>query len=97
MPSKYRKLEQSFGGFMIKILVRFEYEKSPFHTIVYGATGTGESYFVRQYLKLNQNEQDPKNQKKIIIVCKDDRDRINPETGEPYDQFNMCDKNLITS
>ena len=30
-PSKYTKLGESFGG-----IVRFEYEKSPLHTIVYG-------------------------------------------------------------
>ena len=39
---------------MNKSLVRFEFEKSPLHTIVYGATGTGKTYFVRQYLKLYQ-------------------------------------------
>ena len=37
---------------MNKKLVKFEFEKSPFYTIVYGATGTGKTYFVRQYLKL---------------------------------------------
>ena len=34
IPSKYTKLEESFGGFMDRNLVRFEYEKSPLHTIV---------------------------------------------------------------
>ena len=33
IPSKYTKLEESFGGFMNRSLVRFEYEKSPLHTI----------------------------------------------------------------
>ena len=51
-PSKYTKPEESFGGFMNRSLVRFEYEKSPLHTIVYGGTGTGKTYFIRQYLKL---------------------------------------------
>ena len=51
-PSKYTKLEESFGGFMNRSLVRFEYEKSPLHTIVYGGTGAGKTYFIRQYLKL---------------------------------------------
>ena len=52
-PSKYTKLEENFGGFMNRSLVRFEYEKSPLHTtIVYGGTGTGKTYFIRQYLKL---------------------------------------------
>ena len=51
-PTKYTKLEESFGGFMNRSLVRFEYEKSPLHTIVYGGTGTGKTYFIRQYLKL---------------------------------------------
>ena len=50
--SKYTKLEESFGGFMNRSLVRFEYEKSPLHTIVYVGTGTGKTYFIRQYLKL---------------------------------------------
>ena len=51
-PSKYTKLEESFGGFMNRSLVRFEYEKSPLHPIVYGGTRTGKTYFIRQYLKL---------------------------------------------
>ena len=37
---------------MNRSLVRFEYEKSPLHTIVYGGTGTGKTYFIGQYLKL---------------------------------------------
>ena len=37
---------------MNKSLVRFEYEKSPLHTIVYGGTGTSKTYFIRQYLNL---------------------------------------------
>ena len=52
IPSKYTKLEESFGGFMNRNLVKFEYEKAPLHTIVYGGTGTGKTYFIRQYLKL---------------------------------------------
>ena len=52
IPSKYTKLEESFGGFMNRSLVRFEYEKSPLHIFVYGGTGTGKTYFIRQYLKL---------------------------------------------
>ena len=109
--SKYTKLEESFGGFMNRSLVRFEYEKSTLHTIVYGGTGTRKTYFIRQYLKLyqqscfadqvqdlnqdqNQNQQQAKN---TIIVCKDDRDWIDPETGEFYIGFNKCDINMITS
>ena len=37
---------------MNRSLVRFEYEKSPLHTIVYDGTGTGKTYFIRQYLNL---------------------------------------------
>ena len=48
IPSKYTKLEESFGGFRNRRLNRFEYEKSPLHTIVYGGTGSGKTYFVRQ-------------------------------------------------
>ena len=99
-PSKYTKLEESFGGFMNRSLVRFEYEKSPLHTIVYGGTGTGKTYFIRQYLKLyldhgqvqdqnqNQNQDQAKN---IAIVCKDDRDWIDPESNS----FILGLKNVI--
>ena len=52
IPSKYTKLEESFGRFMNRSLVTFKYEKSPLHTIVYGGTGTGKTYLIRQYLKL---------------------------------------------
>ena len=37
---------------MIRSLVRFEFEKSPLHSIVYGASCTGKTYFVKEYLKL---------------------------------------------
>ena len=117
IPSKITKLEESFGGFLNKSLVRFEYEMSPLHTIVYDETGTGKTYFVRQYLNLyldprtdsvcgkpsgytdqdqnqNQNQQQAKN---IIIVCKDDRDWIDPKTGEFFIGFDTCDIYLIRS
>ena len=48
IPSKNTKLEESFGGFINRSLVRFEYEKSPLHTIVYGGTDTGKTYYIRQ-------------------------------------------------
>ena len=32
-----------------------------------------------------------------ILVCKDERDWINPETGNPYDEFIMCDISVITT
>ena len=41
---------------MNRSLVRFEYEKSPLHTIVFGGTGTGKTYFIRQNLKLYFNQ-----------------------------------------
>ena len=130
IPSKYSKLDESFGGFMNRSLFKFEYEKSPLHTIVYDGTGTGKTYFIRQCLKLyldprsvhtdqnqNQNQDQHQNQdqdqgsnlvnheqssftdqaKNIIIVCKDDRDWIDHETGEFYIGFNTCDINMITS
>ena len=70
IPIKYTKLEENFSRFMNRNLVRFEYEKSPLHTIVYGGTGKGKTYFIRQYLKLysvqdqdeNQNENQDQNQ-----------------------------------
>ena len=73
---------------------------------MYGRTGTGKTYFIRLYLKLyldhdqdqdqdlNQDQQPTKN---IVLVCKDDRDWIDPETGEFYIGFNNCDINMITS
>ena len=86
---------------MNRNLVRFEYEKSPLHTVVYGGTGTGKTYFIRQYLKIysvqnqdqNQNQDQAKN---IVIVCKYDRDWIDPESNKFYTGFNKCDINMIT-
>ena len=82
--SKYTKLEESFGGFMNRGLVRFEYEKSPLQTIVYGGTGTGKTYFIRQYnldprtdsvcgkpsgyTDLNQDQNQNQQQAKNIII-----------------------------
>ena len=117
LPSKFTKLEENFGGFMNRRLVRFEFERSPLHTIVYGASGTGRTYFIGHYLKLyldgntsakpfgvprtesvhgwpdTHQEQDNKN---IIIVCNDERDWIDPESGAPYAGFEMDDINMIT-
>ena len=95
IPSKYTKLEESFGGFMNRSLVRFEYEKSPLHTIVYGGTGTGKTYFITQYLKLYL-DLDQDQAKNIVIVCKDDRDWIDPESDKFSTGFNKCDINIIT-
>ena len=109
---------------MNRSLVRFDYEKSPLHSIVYGGTGTCKTYFIRQYLKLysvqnqelrtdevrgkpsslvnheqssftdqNQNQAQAKN---IVIMCKDDRDWIDPESIKFYTGFNKCDINMIT-
>ena len=101
IPSKYTKQEESFGGFMNRSLVRFEYEKSPLHTIVYGGTGTGKTYFIRQYLKLyldlDQDQNRDQNQaKNIVIVRKDDRDWTDPESNKFYTGFSKCDINMIT-
>ena len=38
--------KKNFGGFIERRLKRFEFEKSPLHTKVYGGTGTGKTYFV---------------------------------------------------
>ena len=78
-------------------LVKFEFEKSPLRTIVYDGTGRGKTFFVRQYLKLYQNQMVEEDQKRIIIVCKDGRDWINPEIGKHYSDLNMCDIKEITS
>ena len=37
-------------------LIRFEYKKSPLHSIFYGGTGTGKIYFDRQSLKLYEQQ-----------------------------------------
>ena len=106
--SEHTKLEESVSGLINRSLVRFNYEKSQLHTIVYGGTGTGKTYFVRKYLKLDLNQslvqdQDPRSgytdqdQKSIILVCKDEREWINPETGKRYAELNMRDINIITS
>ena len=113
---------------MNRSLVRFEYEKSPLHTIVYGGTGTGKTYFIRQYLKLysvqNRDQDQDRDQvqdqdqdqvqdqvqvqdlrssftdqdqaKIIVIVCKDDREWIDPESNKFYTGFNKCHINMIT-
>ena len=66
IPSKYTKLEESFGGFIIRSLIRFEYGKSQLRTIVYGGAGTGKTYFVRQYLKLYQDQEQEHDQDQDI-------------------------------
>ena len=96
LPSKYTKLEESFEWFINKSLVRFDSEKSPLHTIVYGASNTGKTYFVKKYLNLYQQDEE-EHKKKIIVVCKDEKEWINPETGMPYDGINMCGIDMITS
>ena len=69
---------------------------------------TGKTYFVRQHLMLyldqdlyqDQNQQSgytDQDQKTINIVCTDERDWINLETGKPYAEFNMCVIKMITS
>ena len=99
IPSKYTKLQNKFVGFINRSLVRFEYEKSQLHNIVYGGTGNGRTYFVRQYLKLyldqdlDQDQDQDRDRRSIIIVCKDERDWINPETGKPFTEFDVCHKN----
>ena len=35
-------------------------------------------------------------QRSIVIVCKDDRDWIDPESNKFYTGFNKCDINMIT-
>ena len=98
---------------MNRSLIRFEYENSPLHTIVYGGTVTGKTYFIRQYLMLyldHDQVQDQvqdlrsgytdqvqdQDQRSIVIVCKDDRDWIDPESNKFYTGFNKCDINMIT-
>ena len=72
IPRKYTELDETFKGYEDRKLIEVEYEKSPLHTIVYGATSTGKTYFVRQCLKLYEEDED----KDIILVCKDENDWI---------------------
>ena len=44
LPNKHTNLEDIFDGFMITSVLRFEFEMSPLHIIVYGATGTGKTF-----------------------------------------------------
>ena len=96
LPNKYTKLEESFDGFMSKSLVRFEFERLPLHTIVYVASNTGKTCFVKHYLNLYRQDEE-EHKMKIIIVCTDDNEWINPDTGEPYDGINVCSMDMITS
>ena len=96
LPSKCTKIEECFEGFMNKSLVRFKMEKSPVHTIVYGAGNTSKTYFVKQHLNLDSEEEE-EHKKKIIVVCKDEKEWTYPETGMHYDGFNMCGIDMITS
>ena len=100
IPSK-KKLDESFAGFINKSLLRFKYETSSLHTIVYGGSGTGKTYFVKENLKLNLDQDLDQDQdqdrRSIVIVCKDEGEWINPETGQLFTEINMCDKIMITS
>ena len=58
LPCNYTKLEEIFDGCMNKCLVRFEFEKSLLHTIIYGASNRGKTYFVKQYLKLYREDEE---------------------------------------
>ena len=33
MPSKYKKLDENFGGFIYRRVLTFEFEKSPLHVL----------------------------------------------------------------
>ena len=48
---KNTKPDEKFAGSEHKSSVIFNYEKSPLHTIVYGGSGNGRTYVLRQYLK----------------------------------------------
>ena len=69
--------------------------------LFYGETGTGKTYFIRQYLKLYLDPPsgyiDQDQDQNLIIVCINDSDWIDPETGKFYIGFIKCDINIITS
>ena len=88
---------------MIKSPVRFEYEKSPLHTIVFGGTGTGKTYFIRQYLKLysvqnqNQDQNQNQNQDQNQNKNQDQNQDQNQEQNRNQDQNQNQDqaKNIV--
>ena len=97
---------------MNRSLFRFEYEKSPLHTIVYGGTGTDKTYIIRQYLKLyldprsgytDQKQNQDQDLRSSLVNHEQSgspivcKDWIDPETGEFYIGFNTCDINMIRS
>ena len=43
IPSKFKKLNENFGKFNNRRVLRFEFEKSPLHTSVYDGTVTGKT------------------------------------------------------
>ena len=67
--------------------MRFDYEKTSLHTIVFGASVTGRTYFVRQFLKLYENYEDYMKTIKIIILCRDKRDWMDPKTNELLGEY----------
>ena len=42
-------LKQNFGGYEEKELKEFKNEKSTLHNIVHSATGSGKTYFIKEY------------------------------------------------
>ena len=75
---------------MNKSLVRFEYEKSPLHTIVYGGTGTGKTYFIRQYLNLYLDPQSG-------YTDQDQNQNQDPQSSftDPQSRYTNQAKNII--
>ena len=47
IPRKFAKSEENFGGLIDINMVRFDFDKPPLHTIVYGGTGTVKTHFFR--------------------------------------------------
>ena len=91
MSSKYTKLEECFDWFKNRSLVRFEFEKSPLHTIVNGGTGTGNTSFVRKYLKMYQEQdgtawsethQEQDNKQMVEQDIKQDQEQVNKDILE---------------
>ena len=79
---------------MNRSLVRFEYEKSPFHTLVYGGTCTGKTYFIRLYLKLYLDPQsgyDPRTES----VCSKPSGYTDQNQNKDQNQSQQQAKNII--
>ena len=63
---------------------------------IWQALSIDESQAQKQMVKHDQRSMVKHDQRSIIIVCKDERDWIDPETKRALADFIMCDIKMIT-